>query len=306
MSRITLNDWIADALADKDKDSACTQITLVHMHGSVEKELHTIRLNGSKQYSAAEIGDLMTRKSRGFAQDLEGVQTFQILAFYGKSEPEARHPFLVNSDPEAFRSGLSTEGPSERGRVQQGMRHLEMNLQLVYQQQRSLNEFSIRMMAEVGKQALDARHEAAEAWGMAKELLLERDSKQHERDMEALQFTRATAERKKWMQILPPLVNSILGREVFPQSTEDTAIIEAIAENIKEEDVHKLLSLNILPQEALGPLFARFERYADKKNKENREIKDETERQLAARSKNPLLPQAAENDAVGGTDEKDD
>lgn len=61
----------------------------------------------------------------------------------------------------------------------------------------------------------------------------------------------------------PALVNSIAGREVFPQSSEDTALVDAIAEGVKPEQIAMLAHL--VPPSLAGPLMDRLGRALDAK-----------------------------------------
>ena len=92
-----------------------------------------------------------------------------------------------------------------------------------------------------------------------KELIAAQALNRHEYKMKEMEFERSSGERKKWLEFASVFVNSILGSEVFPQSTEDTTLIESIADSLSEEDLLKLG--NTLKPEILGPIAARFEKH---------------------------------------------
>jgi hypothetical protein len=97
-------------------------------------------------------------------------------------------------------------------------------------------------------------------------MMLTKITEDREHQFKVLQYERATGERKKWMSFAPALVNTVLGKEVFPQSVEDTALVETIADSLGEEEVMKLGA--VLKPEIMGPLANRLVKYQAKKNHE--------------------------------------
>lgn len=282
MAKQTLEGWIHEALTDVDKEKPCSAFQLVHMVGQGEREIHTTRL-GSKQWLAKDLATMFRHKAEGYCQDIPGVQTFCLLAFYEKDEPEARHPFLINGDTDLH--GLSTEGPDEKGFRMQGMRHLEALTQLNHRSIAHAIDTLSNLNANLMRENLAVRQENREGFAMMKELLAAQALNRHEYKMKELEFERSTEERKKWLDFAPSLVNTILGTEVFPQSTEDTALIESIADALSEDDLMKLGS--VLKPEVLGPIAARFEKHFKSKK-----LKGATASKL-------LKSKSAEDDAAG-------
>src|SRR3990172_7173212 len=113
--------------------------------------------------------------------------------------------------------------------------------------------------------------ENRDAFGIVKDMLMEKALSDHTRKMQQLQFERDTTKRKKWLSYAPPLLNMILGREIFPQSTADTALVDSIADSLTEEDVMKLAGS--LKPELWGPLASRMHSYMQKKKAEDDNIR---------------------------------
>jgi hypothetical protein len=256
LAKQALESWIHEALTDADKEKPCSAFRLVHMVGSGEREVHIPRL-GSKQWLARDLAQLFRHKAESFCQEIAGVQTFCLLAYYEKDEPEARHPFLINGDNDLH--GLSTEGPDEKGLRMQGMRHLEALTQLNHRSIAHAIDTLANLNQSLMRENLEVRRENREGFTLVKELLAAQALNRHEFKMKELEFERSTEERKKWLDFAPSLVNTILGSEVFPQSTEDTSLLESIADSLSEEDLMKLSS--VLKPEVLGPIAARFEKH---------------------------------------------
>lgn len=270
VKRKSMDGWIREALTDPDKDGRISMLSLVHMQGTQQKEIHTTKFSGGRSWTETELANMFRGKAETYAQDLPGVQTFQLLAFYGeKGAPEAYFPFIVNNVGD--NSGLMTEAPTEQGRMQQVMRQNEMLIQQVYRRQQVMDDFNIRMMSMQAGMIETLQRENRDHFTIMKEMLMEKALDMHKHKMDQLEFERSTTERKKWLSFAPALINTILGREVFPQGMADTALVETIADNLKEEDISKLAG--VLPPQLLGPLVSRFVEYEKKKNSEQEHIK---------------------------------
>ena len=286
--RKTMNVWIREAMSDTDKDGPCVMMSLLHMVGQQPRELHCTKFSGAKSWMPEQLADMFRGKAETYSQDLPGVQTFNLVAFYGTSqEPQAFFPFLVKSESDGI--GLVTEGPTEQGKLQQTMRWNEGLLSQVYRRQQTMDEFSLNLMSRLAQQNERLMQENHDAYSIVKELLMQKGLDDHNRKMEQLQFERASEERKKLIGFAPVLINTVLGREVFPTSTTDTVLIEAIAEHITEEQIG-LLSQFLKP-EVGGPLTARMHSHLERKRKEE-EAKQEIRGMLANPGLDPLADAA--------------
>lgn len=262
--------WIREALTDPDKDGKCTMIALVHMVGMQQKELHSTKFNNGRSWTEMELAAMFRGKADVYAQDIPGVQSFQLLAFYNdRTTPEAYFPFLSSGNID--NNGLGTEAPNEQGQIQQRMRREEALFQQLYRRQQVMDDYSIRMMTMQANQIEILTRENRDAFTIVKDILMTRALDDHNRKMEQLRFERESTERKKWMSWVPALANTILGRELFPQATADTALVESIADSLSEDDIMKLAGT--LKPEMWGPLAARMHTYMMKKNEEEKQLK---------------------------------
>ena len=257
--RVTLESWIKDAVTDDDKDGHCTMLACVHIVGSVEKdEVHTVKLGGPKQWTPRELAALFQSKAEAYSQNIPGVQAFALLAFYGgREEAEAKHRFNIMGESEYGDSGVGvTEAPDGKGLLAQGMRHLEVSTQMMLKQMGVVLEASNRTIALLTDQNEKLMAENHEALTVVKEIVLGQQTAVHQHKMEQLQHARSTEERRKWLTFAPALINTLLGRDIFPQSTADTALVETIAEALTEDDIRKLADM--LPPQLWGPMAQRM------------------------------------------------
>jgi len=277
MARKTLDKWLSEVIADPDKERV-TRVVLVHMQGGNAGSLSPVEVDSFKftATGSAEpkvLADRFRGKAEAYAQDLAGVQTFNIWVFYGTSnEPGARQPFMVQQSAEASQGGLWTEPPDGTGQTMQKMRQNEALFQQVYRRQQTLDDLALRREQFNEQVRHNLMAENMDMFGMMKDLMMQMGNQDHERRMTEMQYRRSSEERKKLLQFAPALVNTLIGKEIFPQSAEDTALIETLAEHITEEQVQMLGTLGI-PAEAVGALNSRVAKAMKEKREAEEEIK---------------------------------
>lgn len=286
MAKQTLEQWIFEALNDADKDGPCTALALVHRVGVREQEVHTTKI-GNKQWNAKDLAKMFYGKAENYAAELPGYQTFNLLAFYNSSvQWEAIKPFGVNGQEEL--PGLSTEGPTKEGLVQQAMRHTEAMTQMFIRQTQSMTSAMQGMFQQVTHENMALRAENREATIIVRDAVLALQDKKETAIMARLEYQRSTEERAKWLSFGPAFINTLLGREVFPQNVADSSLIDSIADGLTEEDIGKLAATGVFKPEVWGPLAQRMA-----KNMERKRLAAEQ----AQKALNGVDP---EEDATGG------
>ena len=277
--RKTLEAWIAEAWNYPHKDAPIRAFVAVHVVGTQEREVHAYRVGGDG-IAANLLAQIFRDKCEIQAQDSIGAEHFAVIAFYGAEgtppQPGARFPFTVQPNPENV--GFYSEGPDETGRSRQGMRHAEMVVAQVYRRQQSIDSHAIQLQNEMSRQLVTVMQEnRALSEGML-QLAMTQAQRNHEFEMQRITSERNAQLLTSAVKFLPPLVNTIAQREVFPQSTEDTAIIEGVAEHVPPEQLAMLAGL--FPEHVAGPLISRIQRAHEAKEAEAREA--ERVKQLAA------------------------
>lgn len=274
----TLEQWISEALNDTEKVGELSMLSLMHHVGLAEREIYTIKSPGNK-WTTQELGKVFRKKATDYSAELDGVQQFILFAFYGgRTEPEARKPFRINGQTDLGQ--LGTEGPTGTGLTQQAMRHSEAIIQLAFKQTGMLFSQFNDMLSTLQNQNHLLMTENRDALNAVKEMILSQANNRHAHEMEQLKYERSSTERRQWLQFVPALINSITGREVFPQSTEDSALIESLIENISEDDI--LLLSKRLPAQLWGPLAKRME-----KSLKTKRLKRESDDRILATGVNP-------------------
>lgn len=285
--RQTLEQWIHEALTDEDKGKPCSALSLVHRSGPREQEIHTTHL-GTRQWSAQDLAKMFLGKAENYAAELPGAQQFNLLAFYGGNPQwEAIKPFMIAGMEEL--PGMATEPATKEGMVAQAMRHNEAMMQFMMKQTQVLTSAMNGMFDQVVRENMSLRKENQDATIIVRDAMLKLTGQRDEAAMKRLEFQRASEERAKWLSFGPAFINTILGREVFPQGTADSALIDAIAENLSEDDIRKLAATGVIKPEVWGPLAARMSKTLERKR---------LAREQAAEALKDVDPEV---DAMGGS-----
>lgn len=263
--RLTLDAWLADVMVDPERDGPIAAIVLIHVRDTAETEVDKVRFNGAKQWSASELALRLRSRAEGYAQDLPGAQTFNVLAFYRTGqgpdalpagEPEARHPFIVLGEGTGVH--LSTEAPDQRGQTMQFMRHNEVQFSENLRMTRSLMDRYDNTLQSLGEQNRILLREQIEASKLIREMYLQARGEEHRMSLEESKMAQWASLVDGLVKYAPALLNTLTGKEVFPQPTEDTALIEALTSAAKPELVQALAQH--LPPQTMGLLAARLEK----------------------------------------------
>jgi hypothetical protein len=169
------------------------------------------------------------------------------------------------------------------------MRHMEMAMSQVFAQQQHLNSHYQRALELLSRDAHDAKVENREMVTIMKEMIMEKALNNHESRMKEIEAEKSAQTRSQLLKMVPPLVNTVTGRNVFPLESSDTALVELIAESLNEETLGKLAGAGAIPPELMGPLMARMQTHLEKKRMEQQ-----------AKAKLLPAPGNPEDDAAGG------
>lgn len=263
--RQSLDSWIQEAMTDDEKGSIAA-LVLVHSAGS-EREVDAVRFTGSKAWKPTELALRFRSKAESYCQDMPGTQSFQLLAYYKgpddqpRADPEARHPFtLMGAD--GVDQGI-TDAPTDKGVIQQTMRHLEVMFIEQSRMTRAMFDRNIDLNQQMILQQQGTQKELNEAYKVLRDLYLQSRGAEHQMQLEQEKAQRETSLLNALLSYAPALLNTVTGKEVFPQSTADSALIEGIVKNLKPEHIDALAT--IIPPESFGLLMARFEQSVDKR-----------------------------------------
>lgn len=268
--RLTIEQWIIEAMSDADKGAPCTGIALVHVKGmgGAQEEVHFKPLTGAT-HDPKKLADFFTSRATGFAQDIAGLQSFRLLAFYGESkEPANAHTFTVADGDLAPNdaSQWSKHEASPQGMLAQLMKHNEHIMG-------TMNALVQGFASSLLRDNENLRRENAEATAIVRDVLFNMKEADHKMRMEQLAYSRASAEREMIARALPAVVNHLTGKEVIPQSHADSELLDSLALKVKPEMLQQLVAVGIVSAEEAALLSARFAQTLERKKKEIEEVR---------------------------------
>jgi hypothetical protein len=267
--RVTVEQWINEALSDVDKGKPCSALALVYIKGSGvgTEEIHAKQLEG-KTHNPGDLARFFVGKATAFAQDLAGIQTFRLLAFYGTNEPQASFPFTV-ADGELTGGGevpYAKHEATANGLLGQLMKHNEAMTSMMHDIVKTITVQCVQREKEL-------RQEVVEAQVIVRDVIFNMRKEAHEWKLNELKFQRDTNERQMMGRAMPSLLNFLTGREVIPESHADSEMLDALALTVQPGMLEQLVAVGIVKQEQAALLAARFAKAVERKKKEMEALK---------------------------------
>jgi len=265
--------WVQTVIADVIDGRPCSAVACLHLKGvgGATEEVVTKPLEGP--VNVKELADHLIGRAEGFAQDLAGLQTFKLLAFYGTAEPHNPFHFTVSDGSVISRNEAmqTAHEPTPTGLLGQLMKH---NEQLV-QQNMVLTQANMQLAQGVlgmclGPQGVIAqsRQSELEAIAVVKDATLGMLKERKEARLEELQAVQQIQTRKAILDAIPHMVNRWTGHEVFSETANKAAIIDKLAMKVSPQDLELLVQMGKLTQEEALLLSAQFAAIVETKRKE--------------------------------------
>ena len=280
--------FIEENMSVVDEDRGPVVGASLHHYGVQEAEVYsmTAAKSGDAWGHAVKMADMIDRQAVRHAAGVigGGAQQFALILFRspaGTTSGEARKashtlPFVRYQRPTTISGGqamigpghasLASEPPTPWGAQMQGQRLLEQLVQggfamipVLFNQQGQLLE---RVLKRLETTETDARETFMALVG----LVMKQIEAAHAQRLELLKFQRTTLLQNDFMRLLPAVVNSIAGRDVFPTSAQDESLIRTMHRSFDptqirtlcEEVAHK----NPVAGAALVDRFAALDREA--------------------------------------------
>lgn len=256
--KMSMAEWLREALTSTE-EGHCVAVSLVHHAGGQPAELKTVRI-GSKPVDTSEMAKSFDRHATTHASGLPGVQQYELLVFYAQEDKESSEPgghFPFRKTGELEMTGIATEGPTNSGITQQLMRHNEVLARNNAQMSMDMLEMSMRMNDMLSNQVQKLQRESLDAIELAKVVILKQADEETRRMIARQQAEDSSRTKQMVLKYGPALVNQLVGREVFPQSTVDSAIVEMITDELSEDQIRMFMAM--VPVERQGIVAGRFE-----------------------------------------------
>jgi hypothetical protein len=271
--RQTVDTWVQTVIAESVDGRQCTAVTCLHLKGvgGATEEVVTRPLEGP--VNVKELADHLVGRAEGFAQELPGLQTFKLLAFYGTAEPHNPFHFTVSDGTVISRTEAmqSAHEPTPTGLLGQLMKHNEQLMQQNMVLTQSHTQLAQGVLAMcLGPQGVIAqsRQSELEAIAVVKDATLSMLRERREARLEEVKGMQELQTRKAILDALPHMVNRWTGHEVFPDTANKAAIIDKLAFKITPQDLEFLVQMGKLTQDEALILSAQFASIVEAKKKE--------------------------------------
>lgn len=276
--RQTVESWIQTVIAEVIDGRPCTAVTCLHLKGmgGATEEVVTRPLEGP--INVKELADHLLGRAEGFSQELPGLQTFKLLAFYGSNEPHNPFHFTVSDGNIISRSEAmqSAHEPTPTGLLGQLMKHNEG----LVAQNMMLTQSNMQMAQSIigmclGPQGIIAqsRQTEIEAISVVRDATLDMFKQRKEARLEEIKAVQELQTRKAITEAIPHMVNRWTGREVFSETGNKAAILDKLALRISPQDLELLVQLGKVTKEEALALAAQFAAIVEEKKKEHEALK---------------------------------
>lgn len=276
--RQTVDTWVQSVISEVIDGKGCSAIALLHLKGvgGATEEVTTKPIEGN--INPTELANFLIGRAEGFSQDLAGLQTFKLIAFYQTNEPHNPFHFTTSDGTVMSRSEtmMSAHEPTPTGLLGQLMKHNEQimnqNSQLVNSNMVLANSIVTMCFGPTGivQGSVKAQLEAVE---VVKDAMLDMHRERKTLILEEHKAAQDLQTRKAVIDAIPQLVNRFTGHEVFDEKTNDSKIVEALALKVNPQDLELLVAMGKLSKEQALILSARFASIVEEKKKEAEAVK---------------------------------
>jgi len=276
--RQTVDTWVQTVIAEIIDGRTCTAVSCLHLKGmgGATEEVVTRPLEGP--INVKELADHLIGRAEGFAQELPGLQTFKLLAFYGTAEPHNPFHFTVSDGTVMSRTEAmqTAHEPTPTGLLGQLMKHNEQLVQhnmVLTQSNMQLAQSVLGMCLGPQGVIAQSRQSELEAIAVVKDATLGMLKERKEARIEELRAVQQMQTRKAILDAIPHMVNRWTGHEVFSDTANKAAIVDKLAMKVTPQDLELLVQMGKLTQEEALVLSAQFAAIVEAKRKELQALK---------------------------------
>jgi len=262
--KIPLEQVIHQALTDRVKKEPCTGVTLMHVDGvGSRSEVYTMQIAPGAM-DAADIAETMESRAEVYCSGSTDKKKFELGFFYGNEKPLRPYVFWVTSATALSEHGV--EEATAKGLVKSVMSAANEIQRINFEQINANGQAMIEMVEAVtahakvvNEQLKEVREERDALVDHLMSMRFQGQSKEHEYRMQELEKQKKNEMFHQVMTLLPGLANQILKKNVFPESTGDTALLKGLGASLMQMDPKVVLGVfSQLPETVGGPLMSRF------------------------------------------------
>lgn len=266
----------SDPAMTRDGERKCVALALLHVTAGIKSEVHSLKL-GAKVWEPEKLAEMFDGIATEHAAGLSSIESgsgqemYHLVAFYEDLPDMAVAPLPLMKRTGVMSTAddsIVTEPPTPKGELSQNMRERSAWMQFVLEMTMRTHAAQAQTIDAQARELANLRQESHDVIQTAKEMILEKASDAHDHRMKELAFERSSEERSRLMKLLPGLANKITGREIFPESTVDSSLFEALLESADEKQIERILAavMPVLKPEQQALLFGRLAEIQERMN----------------------------------------
>lgn len=276
--RQTVEQWVTSVISEVVDGKGCSAIALLHLKGvgGATEEVTTKPVEGT--VNPKDLGEHLIGRAEGFSQDLAGLQTFKLIAFYGNNEPHNPFHFTTSDGTVTSRSEsmMSAHEPTPTGLLGQLMKHNEnlafRNQELTNANMTMANGLIAMCFGPQGvvQASIKAQLEAVE---VVKDAMLDMHRERKQLILEEHKAAQDLQTRKAIIEAIPQLVNRVSGHEVFDEKNNRAKMLETLAMKVTPQDIELLVAMGKVTKEEALILTSQFAAIVEEKRKEQEALR---------------------------------
>ena len=271
--RHTVDSWVESTISEVINGKGCSLISLLHLKGIGGASEEVMSKPIEVTVNPHDLAENLIGRAEGFSQDLPGLNTFKLIAFYGSNE--AHNPFHFTTSDGSLMSRsetvMSAHEPTPTGVLGQQMKHIEaliaQNNQLVTANMTTANAIITMCFGPSGlvRESIQSQLEAV---AVVKDAMLDMHRQRKELIIEESKAVQDLEMKKAVIDFIPKIANRLTGREIIDEKSNRAEMFEMIAEKINPQDLELFVAMGKITKEQALVLSAQFAAIAEEKRKE--------------------------------------
>ncbi len=244
LNRKKLETFVRRQLLTTPEDNPVMRLTLRHAMGG-NKAATVVDLEVSPAHSYIEIASRIEEAANDDAEGLGGIQSY-VLASYFTAVPDKireRLSFRLAVQSEDDESIDQTEGPTERGIVQQLMRHNEANARVMTMGMAEVVRQQNRMIERLANQNDSLMDKHFNVLELHEKMMMAESTREIEKMRVTSEISRTDQMTEKFLALAPAVVNRLGGKKMLPEkATPAEMMVMSFVQSLKPDQMEAILS----------------------------------------------------------------
>jgi len=244
INRKKLETFIRRQLVTGAEDNPVYRMTLRHAMGG-NKAAVVVDLEVSPNHSYMELASRFEEAATDDAEGLGGLQSY-VLASYYTSYPEKireRFSFRLSVQTEDDDVVDQTEAPTERGIVQQLMRHNEANARVMTMGMAEVVRQQNRMIERIANQNDSLMDKHFNVLDLYEKMMMAESGREIEKLRVTSEIQRTETVVEKFLQLAPAVVNRLGGKKMLPEKASPAEMmVMSFVQSLRPDQMGEILT----------------------------------------------------------------